>query len=202
MDWHRGRLDVRSPKTERHAGHEQRAVPLTADLLPILREAFDAAPDGAVDVLPRNRSNEYVRQRLHAAIKRAEVELWDDLFRTLRSSCERESALTFPQYAVSKWIGHGIAVSGKHYTHGDVPAELFERAAEAESGAQNPAQQAHAPGRTSSQLPGGRGTKSAEPADFAGVCVAVRDEAHVYGDATRRANFGPSSRRSAAPGGG
>ena len=34
----------------------------------------------------------------------------------------------FPQYAVSKWIGHSIAVSGKHYAN-SVPDEVFDRAA-------------------------------------------------------------------------
>ena len=36
--------------------------------------------------------------------------------------------MTFPQYAVSKWIGHSIAISGKHYANA-VPDELFDRAA-------------------------------------------------------------------------
>ena len=35
--------------------------------------------------------------------------------------------MTFPQYAVSKWIGHSITVSGKHYAN-DVPIELFAKA--------------------------------------------------------------------------
>jgi len=36
--------------------------------------------------------------------------------------------MSFPQYAVSKWIGHSITVSGKHYANA-VPDELFDRAA-------------------------------------------------------------------------
>ena len=36
--------------------------------------------------------------------------------------------MTLPQYAVSKWIGHSITVSGRHYAN-DVPDELFQRAA-------------------------------------------------------------------------
>jgi hypothetical protein len=41
--------------------------------------------------------------------------------------------MTFPQYAVSKWIGHSITVSGKHYANA-VPDELFARAAARLSG--------------------------------------------------------------------
>jgi len=37
--------------------------------------------------------------------------------------------MTFPQYAVSKWIGHSIQVSGRHYAN-SVPDELFEKAAQ------------------------------------------------------------------------
>src|SRR5690554_3306204 len=37
-------------------------------------------------------------------------------------------AESFPQYAVSKWIGHSITVSGKHYAN-NVPDELFTKAA-------------------------------------------------------------------------
>jgi hypothetical protein len=35
--------------------------------------------------------------------------------------------MTFPQYAVSKWIGHSTTVSGRHYAN-DVPDEMFEKA--------------------------------------------------------------------------
>lgn len=35
--------------------------------------------------------------------------------------------MTFPQYAVSKWIGHSITVSGRHYVN-HVPDELFDKA--------------------------------------------------------------------------
>jgi len=35
--------------------------------------------------------------------------------------------LRFPQFAVSKWIGHSIIVSGKHYANA-VPDELFDKA--------------------------------------------------------------------------
>ena len=54
----------------------------------------------------------------------------------------------FQQYAVSKWLGHSIQVSGKHYAN-DVPDELFEKAANtAETKAvQNAVQQESEPAR-------------------------------------------------------
>jgi hypothetical protein len=51
-------------------------------------------------------------------------------------------AMSFPQYAVSKWIGHSITVSGRHYAN-DVPMELFAKAAKIDiQAAQNQAQNA------------------------------------------------------------
>ena len=87
-----------------------------------VREAFDAAPEGATLIVSGKRSNEYLRQRVKAAAARAGVDPWADLFDTLRSSCEREWALTFPQYAVSRWIGHRIAVSGAQAAHNAAPS--------------------------------------------------------------------------------
>ena len=52
--------------------------------------------------------------------------------------------MTFPQYAVSKWIGHSITVSGWHYANA-VPDELFDKAA------QNTAQKLHETVRKSPQ---------------------------------------------------
>ncbi len=69
-----------------------------------------------------------VIRRVRRIWARAGVEPWARLWQTLRSSCEKEWAMTFPQYAVSKWIGHSIAISGRHYANA-VPDELFDKAA-------------------------------------------------------------------------
>ncbi len=37
-------------------------------------------------------------------------------------------AMTYPQHAVSQWIGHSVAVSLKHYTM--TPESLFDQAAQ------------------------------------------------------------------------
>ena len=127
VDWERGRLNVRSPKTERHAGHEQRLVPITPKFMAILQEAFDAAPEGQTQVVTI-RSYAHMHKTFRAILRRAGIEPWKKLWQTLRSSCEKEWAMTFPQYAVSKWIGHSITISGKHYAN-SVPDELFDKAA-------------------------------------------------------------------------
>ncbi len=57
--------------------------------------------------------------------------------------------MQFPQFAVSKWIGHSILVSGRHYAN-SVPDELFDRAAGGQA-VQNPVQHAAAGGCTAAQ---------------------------------------------------
>lgn len=185
VDWHRGRLKVTSPKTERHEGKERREVPITPRLAAVLQAAYDAAAEGATTILPETRGMEYVRNRVLAAIEAAGVRPWEDLFRTLRSSCEKEWAMTFPQYAVSRWVGHSITVSGKHYAN-SVPDELFEQAA------QKAAQQAAADNGTERKpQTSGEGETSETPGDFR--CVpSGADGCHTP---VKTEGFGPSSRR-------
>lgn len=138
VDFERGRLTVRSPKTERWAGHDQRVVPITPKLMALLQERFDSMPEGEPRLVTIGGKGAVIRRvrRIWAA---AGVEPWARLWQTLRSSCEKEWAMTFPQYAVSKWIGHSITISGKHYAN-SVPDELFDRAAKATACAQRKAQ--------------------------------------------------------------
>ena len=72
--------------------------------------------------------------------------------------------MTFPQYAVSKWIGHSITVSGWHYANA-VPDELFDKAA------QNTAQKLHETTRKSAQC---TQTSSAEDAINTPDCRDLR----------------------------
>lgn len=51
--------------------------------------------------------------------------------------------MTYPQFAVSKWIGHSITVSGKHYANA-VPDELFDRVADVKCGTRTIARPASA----------------------------------------------------------
>src|SRR5690606_15713700 len=53
--WDVGRMTIRSPKTEHHEGKESRSVPIFAELLPYLREAFDLAEPGTIHVVTRYR---------------------------------------------------------------------------------------------------------------------------------------------------
>ena len=126
VDFERGRLTVHSPKTEHHEGHEQRIIPITPKLMKLLQERFDEAEEGQPYLVTIRGKGAVIRQT-RAIWTRAGVEPWKRLWQTLRQSCEKEWAMTFPQYAVSKWIGHSITVSGRHYAN-HVPDELFAKA--------------------------------------------------------------------------
>ena len=139
VDWERGRLAVRSPKTEHHLGHDRRLVPITPKLMTLLQDRFDGSEEGELHLVTIRGGGSMMR-KVRAICAAAGVELWARLWQTLRASCEKERAMTFPQYAVSKWIGHSITVSGRHYANA-VPDELFEQAAAMPGSAQQNAQQ-------------------------------------------------------------
>lgn len=129
INWSRHRLNVRSPKTERFRGHERRVVPIEPRLMTLLTAAKEAAEDEECLFRITWAGGGAVHTRMKGIVRSAGVELWDDLFQTLRRSCEIEWAGRYPQYAVSKWIGHSITVSGRHYANA-IPDELYERAAQ------------------------------------------------------------------------
>ncbi|MBX3363155.1 MAG: site-specific integrase [Phycisphaeraceae bacterium] len=125
VDFERGRLTVHSPKTERWEGHDQRVVPITPKLMTLLRDRFETMPEGEAPLVTIGGKGAVIRP-VRKIWAWAGVEPWDRLWQTLRSSCEKEWAMTHPQFAVSRWIGHSITISGRHYANA-VPDELFER---------------------------------------------------------------------------
>ncbi len=150
IDWAAGRIVVTSPKTEHHAGKENRTIPLFPELRTILGEAFDLADDGAeyvVDAAMRASAqgkagwrNCNLRTTFGKIIKRAGLTLWPRLFHNLRSSRQTELAESFPSHVVCDWLGNSEDIARKHYFQ--TTNDHFERAAAAESPATNPKQPA------------------------------------------------------------
>jgi len=119
VDWERKRLRVYAPKT-----NSTRFVPIVPALLTLLQDAFDAAEEGTTSIITLSRNN--LHRSFLAIQMRSGVVEWDDLFQTLRRSCESDLAKRYPQHAVSQWIGHSMKVSEKHYLM--VDDGLFEAA--------------------------------------------------------------------------
>ncbi len=108
-------------------------MPICPRLMELLQEAFDAAQVGQEQVVPLSRAGN-VRRRVERAIRLSGVKPWANLWQTLRSSCEKQWASEqLPQAWVSRWIGHSLTVSGKHYLSGDAPDEAFDRVTQAKA---------------------------------------------------------------------
>lgn len=116
VDWERGRLLVRSPKTEHHDGKDSRLVPIFPELRPLLEAAFDRAAEGAEFVITRYRdANSNLRTQLLRIIANAGVTPWPKLFQNLRSTRETELTETFPLHVVTAWLGNSQLIAAKHY---------------------------------------------------------------------------------------
>ncbi len=144
VDWDRGRITVHSPKTEHHAGHESRVIPLFPELRPHLMEVFEQAEPGTEFVITRYRLNNLnLRTQFARILRRAGLQVWPKPFQNLRSTRETELAESFSEHVACAWIGNSKAVAREHYLQ--VRDADYERAiqapTEAEKPAQNPAQQ-------------------------------------------------------------
>lgn len=127
VSWDRGRIVVPSPKTEHIEGKAERVVPIFPELLPWLREAFEAAPEGAQYVIQTNRITK-PNTRAGKIVTRAGLKQWPRLFQNLRASCETDLANRFPVHVACEWIGNSAAIAQKHYLA--VTEEHFSLAAE------------------------------------------------------------------------
>ncbi|QKK10199.1 MAG: site-specific integrase [Planctomycetota bacterium] len=150
IDWEAGLMRVRSPKTERHAGHEQRTVPIVPRLMELL-EKRRAECDDDDDQLVTIRSAGGRRRKMLAMMEAAGVEPWDQTWQTLRRSREVEWMNEgIAPYLVCKWLGHTLTVSARHYTIA-VPDEVLAKVT-GRKVTQNVTQHASASERTALQI--------------------------------------------------
>jgi integrase len=178
VDWAAGRIVVTSPKTAHHVGKASRTIPLFAELRPILGEAFNLAPDGAVYVVDGNHReaantasgwrNCNLRTQFERIVKRAGLQAWPRLFHALRASRETELVEAYPVQVVTGWLGNTPRVALRHYLM--TTDEHFDAAVKggAKSGARsarNAAQHAHA------ESGGDSHESSATPIGFAAFAI-------------------------------
>jgi len=149
VDWEHGRITVRSPKTEHHAGGESRIIPIFPELRPHLEAVWEQAEPGTEYVITRYRdANANLRTQFQRIIRRAGLKPWPKLFQNLRATRETELAEQFPMHVVCEWIGNSQPVAMKHYLQ--VTDEHYA------SALQNPVQHVH-------EL-SGMGVQASEPA--------------------------------------
>lgn len=117
VNWEKGRLTVRSQKTEHHgADHAVRVVPISADLRLILDDAWSVAGEGATLVAPQAANpTSNLRTTMEKVIVRAGHQPWARLFQNLRASCETDWVEQYPAHVVAKWLGHSPKVAAQHY---------------------------------------------------------------------------------------
>jgi integrase len=121
IDWERGRIVIRSPKTEHHEGKEHRVIPLFPELRPYLEAVRDEVNPGmdrpfSDPVITRYRDvNANLRTQLLRIVANAGLSPWPKLFQNLRASRATELAKEHPGHVAAAWLGHSTAVAQKHY---------------------------------------------------------------------------------------
>jgi len=117
IDWERGRVLVRSPKTEHHEGGEFRTIPLFPELRDALSELDLATPNGGEFVVTQraNGSSSNLRTTFSKIIAKAGVKPWGKPFQNLRSSRETELMQSHPIHVVTAWLGNTPRVAMESY---------------------------------------------------------------------------------------
>lgn len=150
VNWERGRLTVRSPKTAGHEGHAVRVLPIAPELRLILQDLFDATEPGTEAVVPRLRDPSVnLRTQFERIIAKAGVKPWPRLFHNMRASCATDWVERVPAHAVAGWLGHSPMIAAQHYlqtrdAHFDLVAGIGQAAA-------NPATHTRPSGLTASK---------------------------------------------------
>lgn len=136
IDMDRGRIVVRSSKTERHEGKGERVMPLFPELRPYLQAALNEILTGfdpkatrlsEQPVIRRYRdANANLRTQLLRILDKAKIKPWPKLFQNLRASRATELAGEHPEHVAAAWMGHSTKIADKHYWR--VTDADFERA--------------------------------------------------------------------------
>lgn len=130
IDWDRGVIHVRSPKTEHLESHGSRQVPLFPELRPLLLEVYELAEPDSERVFARFRDpRSNLRTHFRRIIRRAGFEPWPRLWQNLRASRESELMREYDLKTVCAWIGNTPAVAARSYAMSIDRDADFRRAA-------------------------------------------------------------------------
>jgi integrase len=195
VDWDRGRLYVRSPKTEHHDHGAGRHVPIFPEVRDHLLAAFEQAEPGTERVLSEFRVGYNPHTELRRLIIRAGVKPWPRTWHNLRASRQSELVSEFPIATACEWLGNSKLIAAGHYVQ-TLDAD-WQRAigGGAQSGAESGARAAHKAAQHAS-APHRRQTTNSSPkyasdGTYAAPCGPVRDGTEGAQWAGRDSNPGP-----------
>jgi integrase len=126
VDFERGRILVRSPKTAHHAQQGIRVVPLFAELRPFLEELRQAAGNCQHLITRYRDPGVNLRTQLGRWCAEAGVKLWPKPFQNMRATRATELADRFPSHVCAQWLGHSERIADQFYR--SVTDEHFLRA--------------------------------------------------------------------------
>lgn len=113
VDFKRKVFVVHSPKTEHHAGHEQRLVPIFPAVETELRALFQTAEGDKL--FPSITGDTNLRTHVLRILKRAGVEPWPKLMQNLRASAATDMARKLPAHVATAICGHTVEVALSSY---------------------------------------------------------------------------------------
>ena len=113
VDFKRKVFVVHSPKTEHHAGHEKRVVPLFPAVETELRALYQTAESDKL--FPSITGDTNLRTHVLRILKRAKVEPWPKLLQNLRASAATDMARTLPAHVATAICGHTLEVALSSY---------------------------------------------------------------------------------------
>jgi integrase len=110
IDWDANRISVWAMKTKR-----RRIVPIAPELLPILRDALEQAPEGEPAIVAGMATQNLWRD-FRVICKRAGIKPYAKWCHTLRKNRESDWINSgFPFHVVVEWMGHSDEVARQHY---------------------------------------------------------------------------------------
>ena len=128
VDFAKGEITIRSPKTAHHDDRGIRRMPIFPEILDELNNAWDRAADGSVFVLP-TISHHTLTKHVQRWIGTIGKELWPQLLTNFRRSAVTDKHLEgFPPHILNAWFGHSDVISKVCYRM--APEDVFTRAKE------------------------------------------------------------------------
>lgn len=114
--WSEGKLRVVATKTSHHEGKANRYVPIR-DVESYLLDAAELRTDDGRIINQYRASMSNLHKPMVNLVEAAGIEVWPNLFKNLRSSCENDwlTAREAPAHVIAGWMGHSVDVQNDHY---------------------------------------------------------------------------------------